>query len=187
MTAETLTFLTRADFRAWLATNASSSGGVWLMLSKDKSVKTLSAKEALEEALCFGWIDSQLKSVDEQTYRKYFSPRRPKTEWSAVNIGLVEMLENQGLMTDLGRAKVLDAKRSGHFQRRERAPVAQEQVDAFIEKVKGHEIAYQNLMKMPPSVKRTYTAYSMDVKSEESARKRLEKIIERLNQNLKPM
>jgi uncharacterized protein YdeI (YjbR/CyaY-like superfamily) len=65
-------FKDRAEFRKWLTTNALSNEGVWLVFGKKGSVDTIKASEALEEALCFGWIDGQIKSVDNNTYIKYF-------------------------------------------------------------------------------------------------------------------
>ncbi len=77
-----LIFENRAAFRLWLSENAASSGGVWLVFGKTKALKTLTAAEALEEALCYGWIDGQMSSIDETSYRKYFAPRRAKSVWS---------------------------------------------------------------------------------------------------------
>lgn len=73
---DNLRFETRQDFRAWLTENATTSEGVWLIFGKTKQVKTLKAGEALEEALCFGWIDGVMKKVDEHSYLKYFARRR---------------------------------------------------------------------------------------------------------------
>ena len=70
----------------------------------------MKADEALEEALCFGWIDGQMKSMNETSYRKYFSLRRDNSKWSEKNKKLVEQLEKQGIMTDYGRKKIEEAK-----------------------------------------------------------------------------
>ena len=75
---ETLQFATRGEFRAWLEDHSLSEEGVWLILGKAGGPKTIKAGEALEEALCFGWIDGQMQSLDDKTYRKYFSQRRGK-------------------------------------------------------------------------------------------------------------
>ena len=99
---ENLLFEQRADFRRWLTENATTSGGVWLVFGKTKQVKTLKASEALEEALCFGWIDGVMKKVDDDSYLKYFAARRKNSKWSEKNKKIVNKLEQQGLMTDLG-------------------------------------------------------------------------------------
>ena len=73
---EVMEFAAREDFRAWLSENCLTSGGVWLLFGKPGGPKTIKAGEALEEALCFGWIDGQMQRIDDTAYRKYFSPRR---------------------------------------------------------------------------------------------------------------
>lgn len=73
-----LIFETRELFREWLKNEGTTSDGVWLILTKTDVLKTLSANDALEEALCFGWIDGQMQSIDETKYRKYFARRRAK-------------------------------------------------------------------------------------------------------------
>lgn len=77
-----LLFLARSDFRVWLCENAETSNGVWLIFGKTQAVVTLTANDALEEALCFGWIDGQMKSIDSTKYLKYFARRRAKSPWS---------------------------------------------------------------------------------------------------------
>ena len=180
-------FASREDFRAWLQAHCLSAEGIWLVFGKPGGPETVTAQEALEEALCFGWIDGQMKRIDEGAYQKYFAQRRKKSEWSARNIALAERLEASGRMTDFGRAKIEEAKREGHFNPKPRLEVTEEHVRQFIEKVKGFEPAHTHLMAMSPSVQRTYAAYSLDVQSEEAAQKRLGKIIDRLHQNLRPM
>jgi uncharacterized protein YdeI (YjbR/CyaY-like superfamily) len=109
-----LFFPTRAAFRAWLQENAETSEGVWLVLGKKKAVVTLSANDALEEALCFGWIDGQMQGIDETKYHKYFARRRAKSVWSDKNKKLVEMLRVKGIMTELGEKAVETAKKTVH-------------------------------------------------------------------------
>ena len=98
---ELLRFEDRAAFRAWLAGNSRTSGGVWLVFGKAGGPKTIKAGEALEEALCFGWIDGQMQSIDDTAYRKYFSPRREKSKWSEKNKALAAKLEEQGATVTL--------------------------------------------------------------------------------------
>ena len=98
-----MTFPNRAAFRDWLEEHGQTSGGVWLLLGKAGGPKTLKASEALEEALCFGWIDGQMQRIDDKCYRKYFSPRRENSKWSEKNKALVQSLEERGLMNPAGR------------------------------------------------------------------------------------
>lgn len=185
--AKQIQFESREDFRAWLEVNCLASDGIWLVFGKEGGPKTLTANEALEEALCFGWIDSQIKSIDDKTYIKYFAQRRKKTEWSAKNISLVEMLEASGRMTDYGRAKIEEAKRNNCFQAKKRPEINDSHIEEFASAIKDMEPAYSNFLAMSPSVRRIYTGLYLEAKSEQARINRLRKIIERLNQNLKPM
>ena len=106
---EILKFTDRDEFRAWLNEHCLSGDGVWLLFGKTEEVKTITALQALEEALCFGWIDGQMKSIDDKTYKKYFSPRRAKSKWSDKNKTIVRDLEKRGLMTEFGREKIKEA------------------------------------------------------------------------------
>ena len=184
-----LQFQSRSDFRAWLTENAVSSGGVWLVFSKTKAVVTLSATEALEEALCFGWIDGQMQSVDNDSYLKYFKQRANTSNWSAKNQKLADKLEGEGLMTDLGRAKIEYAKVHGIWGANKKPePVADELLQQFCEMLKPFEPAYTNLMKMSPSVRRSYAgSYFFGTKTEEGKQKRFDTIVKRLKLNLDPM
>ena len=112
---DVLVFQDREAFRLWLFENCSSSAGVWLVFGKAGGPKTVKAGEALEEALCFGWIDGQMQRIDDQTYKKYFSPRRAHSKWSEKNKALAERLEAQGRMTDFGRKKIEEAQKNGQW------------------------------------------------------------------------
>jgi uncharacterized protein YdeI (YjbR/CyaY-like superfamily) len=180
-------FETRTDFRNWLNDNCTKSGGIWLLFSKHASIKTLKASEALEEALCFGWIDGQMQSIDEAKYLKYFSIRRKGSRWSEKNKNLVKELESKGLMTDFGRIKIEEAKKNGMWDALKPEPISEDRVQMFTELIKDNEPAFTNFMSMSPSVRKNYTGLYFDAKSDDTKRKRLAKIIGRLNQNLKPM
>ncbi|WP_305140102.1 YdeI/OmpD-associated family protein [Thomasclavelia cocleata] len=79
---EPLYFKTHDEFRNWLSKNCTTSKGIWLVFRKTKEVGILKADEALEEALCFGWIDGVMKRIDDKSYMKYFSVRRKNSKWS---------------------------------------------------------------------------------------------------------
>ncbi len=184
---ESYVFSSGDDFRGWLAQNCQTSKGIWLLFGKAGGPKTVDPTEALEEALCFGWIDSQIKKLDENTYVKYFSPRRKGSEWSEKNKAMADELEKQGRMTDFGRNKIEEAQRCGTFKPKDRPVISQEMVDALAMQLQGIEPACANFAAMSPSVKRTYAALWHEGKTEETRRRTFAKIVERLNQNLKPM
>lgn len=180
-------FATRQDFRDWLVKNCATSEGIWLVFGKRGGPQTVTYDEALEEALCFGWIDSQVKRLDDKTYMQHFSPRRKGSNWSEINKALVASLEERGLMTDCGRAKINEAKANGKWNAPPPQKIADEQVALLTEVLQGQEPAYTNFLAMSSAVKRTYTALYLDAKTEQTKSTRLVKIIDRLNKNLKPM
>lgn len=182
-----LLFSSRVDFRAWLKENAEASEGVWLIFGKTKAVISLSANDALEEALCFGWIDGQMKSIDNTKYLKYFARRSVKSVWSEKNMKTVETLRAKGLMTELGEKAVETAIKNGTWDVPRGIPITDEQVKAFEEKLAGISPAYENFINMSRSVRFTYTKRYLSFKTEEARQKDFEKIIDRLNNNLKPM
>ena len=106
-----------AAFRAWLAENGQQSDGVWLVLAKKGTTEptSLTYAQALEEALCHGWIDGQKRSRDAATFLQRFTPRRRASLWSKRNIGLVERLIAEGRMTPGGLAEIERAKADGRW------------------------------------------------------------------------
>ena len=110
--SDIMEFANREEFRKWLYEHCLSNAGVWLLFGKAGGPKTIKAGEALEEALCFGWIDGQMQRIDDKTYKKYFSMRREKSKWSEKNKALAKSLEERGLMTDFGRKKIEEAKKT---------------------------------------------------------------------------
>ncbi|WP_422739149.1 YdeI/OmpD-associated family protein [Micromonospora sp. WMMD729] len=102
--------------RAWLTANHTTSPGVWLALTKKGgTVTTLTWQQAVDEALCFGWIDGQARKRDEESSWIRYTPRRPRSIWSQRNVAHVERLEAQGRMTPAGRAAVEAAKADGRW------------------------------------------------------------------------
>lgn len=184
---DTLQFAKRTEFRKWLDENCQLSAGVWLIFGKKGGPKTLTATEALEEALCFGWIDGQMRSIDDNAYKKYFAPRREKSRWSEKNKALAADLEKRGLMTDFGREKIAEAKKDGSWDAPDLMKLTDEQVEVLSDLLKEHEPAYTNYQNMPPSVRKTYARAYYDAKTDAGREKRLAWIIERLNKNLRPM
>ena len=107
----------RAAWRAWLEKHHASRLEVWLVFFKRQSGKpTLSYNDAVEEALCFGWIDGVKRSIDEQRYCHRFSPRRPKSRWSPTNRRRAQEMIKAGLMTPVGLQAIAVAKRSGCWE-----------------------------------------------------------------------
>jgi uncharacterized protein YdeI (YjbR/CyaY-like superfamily) len=184
---EVKSFKNRDEFRKWLTENALSDNGIWLVFDK-KTASTLSANEALEEALCFGWIDGQMESIDEKYYKKYFKQRRKDSNWSEKNKKLIEKLESQNIMTKYGREKIKHAKENGFWDSIQKEELTEDHIAQFETILKTYEPAYENFMKMTKSVRKAYAgSYFWGAKTEEGKQKRFSVIIERLNLNLNPM
>lgn len=182
-----LEFSDRNDFRSWLSDNYLSKDGVWLLFGKAGGPKTIKAGDALEEALCFGWIDGQMQSIDEKSYKKYFSQRRENSKWSEKNKALVKELEERGLMTDHGRKKIEEAKQNGQWDAPKPSAITEEQITQLAALLEGYEPAYTNFQAMSLSVRKTYTKAYLDAKTEDGRKKRIAWMVDRLNRNLKPM
>ncbi len=113
-----LTVADAAAWRAWLGENHEQEAGVWLVLAKKGTIEptSLTYDEALEEAICHGWIDGQVRRRDEATYRQRFTPRRRRSPWSKRNVGLAERLHAEGRMRPTGLAEVERAKADGRWE-----------------------------------------------------------------------
>jgi len=182
-----LTFNDRQAFRKWLGKYGAGSDGVWLLFGKKDKIVTLSASDALEEALCHGWIDGQMQSLDDNTYKKYFARRLPKSKWSVKNKELAQTLMDKGLMTQQGLEAIESARKNGLWDNAKRILIYDEQIQMLKEIIQPYEPAYSKLLAMSHSAQRTYTGFYLDAKTDKTRQTRLEKIIDRLNRNLKPM
>ena len=185
--SDIMEFADREEFRKWLYEHCLSIDGVWLLFGKAGGPKTIKAGEALEEALCFGWIDGQMQSIDDKTYKKYFSMRRENSKWSEKNKKLVQNLEERGLMTDFGRKKIEEAKKNGQWDAQNSIAVTEEQIACLSAILEKYEPAFTNWRAMSPSVKKTYTRAYFDAKTDAGREKRIAWMVDRLNKNLKPM
>ncbi len=113
----------RREWREWLKKNHDGSSGVWLVFYKRHTGKpTLGYDDAVEEALCFGWIDSIIKKIDEDKYARKLTPRKADSRWSKLNKERVAKLIERGLMTEAGIVKIAEARASGLWSQPERLP-----------------------------------------------------------------
>lgn len=132
---EVIAFATQADIRTWLTKNHAKSDGIWVRFYKKASkVQTVSYKEALDEALCFGWIDSIVKKFDEASYVQRFTPRRKRSLWSQVNIAKVEELIKARKMTEAGMKEIERAKADGRWDAAYHPP-SRAEIPADLQKV----------------------------------------------------
>jgi len=116
--AKIKSFKTSKAWRNWLDKNQDNEEGIWLQVFKvDSGIESIKITEALDEALCFGWIDGQRKSYDDQSYLQKYTPRRAQSIWSKRNIGIVEKLIAEGKMMPRGFAEIEKSKADGRWAR----------------------------------------------------------------------
>ena len=170
---ETVFARDRAEWRRWLAKNFARSEEIWLVFYKKASGKqTVTYEHAVEEALCFGWIDGMKKKVDEECYAFRFTPRKAKSAWSKSNLLRVERLIADGRMQPPG----LKAYHSS--DRREVAPQVPVMPKSLEGKFRKEHAAWANYEKFPPGYRRVTAGWVGSAKKEETQLKRLEKLIE---------
>jgi uncharacterized protein YdeI (YjbR/CyaY-like superfamily) len=176
---------TRRAWRAWLERNHVRSAGVWLVLvRKDAALPRVSYPDAIEEAVCFGWIDSKQKRLDDQRTILWMSPRNPASGWSKVNKERVERLEAAGLMAEPGRAVVAAAKESGAWSRLDSAE-ALEVPDDLAAAFERNGRAKANYDAFPPSSKKIILSWIGSAKRPETRARRVEETVRLAAQNVR--
>ena len=129
-------------WRAWLEENHASSPGVWLIEHKKGGTTTqLTYAQALDEALCFGWIDGQAKSRDEHSYLQRFTPRGPRSIWSVRNQGHIERLRAEGRMREAGERAVAAAQADGRWERAYSGPANAEMPPELLAAIEADDAA----------------------------------------------
>lgn len=168
----------RKKWRAWLEKNHARSPGVWLVFYKKTSGKpTVRYDEAVEEALCFGWIDSLMKPVDDQRYRQLFTPRKPKSRWSQPNKDRVARMLAAGLMTDVGLEKIRAAKKDGSWAHMT-APDSLVVPPDLRRALSADKRANESFERMPPGRKRQLLGWIHDARRPETRQRRITQVVE---------
>lgn len=135
-------FKSPKNWSSWLAKNHAKSSGIWLRLfKKDSGVASVTYAEALDEALCYGWIDGQLDKYDEKSWLRKFTPRRPTSVWSKRNIEHVNRLIRAGKMKPVGLKEVEAAKADGRWGRAYDSPGAMQVPKDFLKELSKDQIA----------------------------------------------
>ena len=183
---ETRYFKTPDEFRAWLVEHHATATEVGVVLHKKAAgVPTMTWSEAVDQALCFGWIDSVARSHDETSRVQRFTPRKPKSNWSAVNIAKVANLTEQGRMTPAGLAAFArrEEARSGvySYENRHLAALDREREAIF----RANPAAWDFFMRQPPSYRQTCIYQVMSAKRHETRSNRLERLIEASRQGMR--
>jgi len=188
---EYIYFESQQSFREWLEINHDKSQGVWLVFYKKHCKKNwINYQQALDEALCFGWIDSTKKRMDEDKYVQVFSPRRNISNWSDVNKKKVMDLMEQGRMTEAGLNKIDIYLERGKLDWELSTDTAKEKKQLVIPRyfqdiLNEHPKALENFSNLAPSYKKHYVHWISDAKREHTRNKRIEESIKLLSENRK--
>ena len=180
-------FKDRGEWRKWLEVHHDSASEVWLVYYKKHiNKKSIQYGEAVEEALCFGWIDSKVKRIDEEKFMQRYTPRKENSNWSQSNKKRVAELSAKRLMTPPGLEKIEIAKRNGSWYRLddiEKVIVVPEDLESALAE---HPAAKENFENYAPSHKKQYLWWLKSAKKDETREKRIREIIRRAAENIKP-
>lgn len=173
----------RSEWRRWLEENHAGAPGVWVVYAKKGSGLTgLSYDDAVEEALCFGWIDSKVNSLDEQRYMQLFTPRRPGSVWSRLNKERIARVIDAGLMADAGMARIRDAEADGSWSLLDDIDelVVPEDLRAALEADPG---AAANFEGFTPSQKKPLLFWIASAKRPATRQKRIAEVVRRAKED----
>jgi uncharacterized protein YdeI (YjbR/CyaY-like superfamily) len=182
--SETLFCPDRDTWRAWLAEQGAAHREVWLLFYKKHTGRPgLEYEEAVEEALCFGWIDGQLRRIDDEKHAIRFTPRRPGSVWAESNKVRVARMIEQGRMTEAGMALVRDAQKNGEWgraaDREDTITLPSDLEAAFAE----NRQARRNFLSFPASSRKQYLYWVSEAKREETRRRRIAEVVKRAEEN----
>lgn len=183
---KTLYVTDREAWRAWLEKHYRTEKEVWLIFYKKHTrAPNIALDDAIEEALCFGWIDSLVQRIDDEKYARKFTPRKNSKTWSALNVERLRKLMKEGRMTEAGLVKidpaVLEGPSSPITKKKEPA------TPAFMEQaLRANKKAWENFTNLAPSYRRNYIGWITAAKKEETRQKRLAQSITLLERNEKP-
>ena len=177
----------REEWRKWLEDNHSTVDEVWLIYYKKPSGKPrISYNDAVEEALCFGWIDGKLRRINDDYYIQRFTPRRPGSKWSQLNMARVQKLVKEGAMKPVGMEafkKVLEKPGLAYENREKVDPVIP---DDLMLALNDNTLAYNNFLKFSLSNRRLYIFWLNSARRVETRSNRIKKIVERAEKNIVP-
>ncbi|MEJ2595418.1 MAG: YdeI/OmpD-associated family protein [bacterium] len=174
----------RESWRSWLQKNHDKLPGVWLIYYKKHTGKPrVSYNDAVEEALCFGWIDSTIKRIDVDTYKQKFTPRKPLSSWSAINKKRVEVMMEKGKMTEAGMKAVHIAKKNGKWNETMVPQRSPELAADLMNILRSETKAFTRYQKLTPGRRKNFNGWVMAAKKPEIRLKRCQEMIRLLNKN----
>lgn len=176
----------KQDWRKWLTVNHETKEAIWLIFYKTKSPNyNMSWSESVDEALCFGWIDSTKRTISDEKYKQYFSKRKAKSNWSKINKDKVKSLIEQGRMEEAGHKSIAIAKENGSWS-------FLDEVEALVtpndlrEALKVHQGSMEYFERLSKSSKKILLHWVISAKRKETRQKRILEIVENASNNLMP-
>ncbi|HEX2960339.1 MAG TPA: YdeI/OmpD-associated family protein [Ignavibacteriales bacterium] len=184
---KTLHVTTAKEWRAWLKKNHLKENVIWLVFYKQSANKPiLPLEDAVGEALCYGWIDSIIKKLDEERYARKFTPRTNTNNWSEVNKARVRKLIKEGRMTEFGLSKVTFPLEESSENKTPPQKKKVLDIPPLVEKaLMTDALAWKNFSSLAPSYRRLYVLWITSAKKEETQAKRAAEALELLRQNKK--
>jgi uncharacterized protein YdeI (YjbR/CyaY-like superfamily) len=178
---------TRAKWRKWLSDNHDKEkNGIWLVFYKKETGKpSLEYEESVEEALCFGWIDSIIKKIDDEKYYRKFTPRKLDSKWSELNKKRVKKVIKEGRMTEYGLAKIEAAKKSGLWEGNPPATINLDIPKELVGALRKNKKAKGFFDQLAPTYQKHYIAWITTARRPETKEKRIKESITLLEQGKK--
>jgi uncharacterized protein YdeI (YjbR/CyaY-like superfamily) len=177
---------TLGQWRAWLQAHHGIEPGLWLVFYKTHTGKTsLTYEDAIQEALCFGWIDGILKRIDGEKHMIRFSPRRKNSIWSATNKRRAAKLIAEGRMTDMGLAKVREAQENGQWDNASVQRLTPEVPAELSRALAGNKTAKGHFASLAASYRRQFIWWVASAKRDETRRRRIAEVVRLLAENKK--
>ena len=183
---QVLSFSNIKEWNYWLVKNHLNTAGVWIrFFKKDSDIETITHDEALDEALCFGWIDGQLNKYDDKSWLQKFTPRRAKSIWSKKNAEHAEQLIKLGKMKPAGLSEINKAKEDGRWQKAYDSPANLKIPDDFLKKLSKEKKAYKFFETLNRANLYSISWQLQTAKKPETRKKRMTQIIEMLSKGEK--
>jgi uncharacterized protein YdeI (YjbR/CyaY-like superfamily) len=183
----TLYFTDREQWRLWLTENADRRNHVWLIYFKKRTGKpTIPYDDAVEEALCFGWIDGLVRRLDDERYMQRYTPRKPRSMWSDSNKARVEKMLRLGRMTPAGLAVVAAARDDGTWDLVDETRLLTDPPEALLAALAENPVAQDFFLSLAPSQRKQYTWWIVSAKKEETRARRISRVVAWCAQRKKP-
>ncbi len=183
---KSLYFKTPQEWRTWLQFNHDKEAQVWLIFFKKETGKpSLDYESAVEEALCFGWIDSIIKKIDKSRFARKFTPRKESSKWSATNKKRRKLLMKSGRMTPIGLVKIEAAQQNGRWDQPDRPNISFELPQDFKEALDQNKKAKEFFENLPPSYRKQFIGWIKIAQRQETREKRISESVQLLQKGEK--